>query len=267
MTMHIDPNWSFREALQNINKQYPPWGLVRPQLRNRQVEAWGQLVGRTRALAEFDSAVEQIGSLTALSREYSITVPTLRKLRQFFANLPDDRGQAINRAVSTLAQQRPILGYPVKIEETRQYEFKDISGSRRPGDSIKNTADEYVVAFLNSEGGSIYWGVRDTDRTVVGVRLNFQERDDVRSVVSQKLNGIRPPIDPTAYRIDFQEIYDTNYNLISDLYVIEITVPHVFTTDPYYTGGDEAFVRVDGVKRKLSGPALTDWIKRRLSQS
>lgn len=267
MTMHIDLKWSFEEALQNINKQYPPWGRVGPQLRNRQVEAWGQLAGRTRALAEFDSAVERIGSLTALSREYNITIPTLRNLRQFFTKLPDDRGQASIHAESTLAQQKLILGYPVKIEETRQYEFKDISESRRPEESIKNTADEYVVAFLNSEGGSIYWGVRDTDRTVVGVRLNFHERDGLRSVVSQKLNGIRPSIDPTAYRIDFHEIYGTNNDLIPNLYVIEVTVPHVSTTDPFYTSGHEAFVRVDGVKQKLSGPTLTDWIKRRLLQS
>lgn len=88
--MQIKVEWNFEEALQNINDHYPPWGLVGPQLRNRQVEAWGQLVGRTRALALFDLAVKQNGSLSALGRKYSITISTLRKLRGFFENLPDD---------------------------------------------------------------------------------------------------------------------------------------------------------------------------------
>ena len=49
-----------------------------------------------------------------------------------------------------------ILNQPVSVEETRHYEFKEIKG-RNPVDTIKNTVDEYVVAFLNSEGGRIYW--------------------------------------------------------------------------------------------------------------
>jgi hypothetical protein len=69
--MAINSAWSFEEALSNINQQHPPWGHVGPQLRNKQLESWGQLVGRTRALASYDLAVEQCGSLTSLGKTYS----------------------------------------------------------------------------------------------------------------------------------------------------------------------------------------------------
>ncbi|MDJ0552958.1 MAG: ATP-binding protein [Microcoleaceae cyanobacterium MO_207.B10] len=127
---------------------------------------------------------------------------------------------------------------------------------------MKNTADEYVVAFLNSEGGSILWGITDT-RQVVGVSLDNQKRDSLRTVVAQKLSSIQPNIDPTRYKIIIHSIYDDNDKLIPDLTVVEIKVPLIKTKDPFYTSSGDAFVRVDGSIRKISGPALTDWIKER----
>ena len=158
-----------------------------------------------------------------------------------------------------------ILNQPVLIEETRHHEFKDISQSKRPDDSIKNTADEYVVAFLNSEGGTIYWGIRDTDRVVVGVNLDYRQRDNIRRIVSQKLTEIRPSLDPTGYRIEFYPIYDATDDIIADLYVVEISVNAIRLNEPYFTGSNEAFVRIDGAKKKLMGPELTEWIRNRLS--
>lgn len=50
----------------------------------------------------------------------------------------------------------------------------------------------------------------------------------------------------------------------NDLFVVELIVPIVDSSEPYFTAGNEAFVRVDGAKRKLTGPQLVDWIRRRL---
>ncbi|MDE0317941.1 MAG: putative DNA binding domain-containing protein, partial [Candidatus Poribacteria bacterium] len=90
-------------------------------------------------------------------------------------------------------QVRFVQDQPIPFEETRFYEFKEIRG-RNPTDSITNTADEYAVAFLNLEGGRIFWGIRNSDRITVGVLLDERQRDNVRRKVSEKLWGIRPPI-------------------------------------------------------------------------
>ena len=37
-----------------------------------------------------------------------------------------------------------VYGLPLEIEETREYEFKEVSG-KSPCDAIANTADEYAV--------------------------------------------------------------------------------------------------------------------------
>ena len=92
--MQLDPQWSFDHAFGEITAVYRPGNYTSGPQRNRLIEAWGQLVGRTRALREFDQAVEEYGSLTALGREHRMTVSTLRSLRSFYESLFDDSSRS-----------------------------------------------------------------------------------------------------------------------------------------------------------------------------
>lgn len=165
-----------------------------------------------------------------------------------------------------LKETRFTLDQPVLIEETRHFEFKEIKGAK-PIESIVNTADEYAVAFLNSEGGCLFWGIRNEDKRTVGVRLSFKERDRLRRVASEKLNGIKPKIDPTQYRIVLHQVYDVNDKTIPDVWVVELRVPRPIFPGPYFTGSDKLFAKVDGIKLKLEGPTLAEWIMRRQRNS
>ena len=157
-----------------------------------------------------------------------------------------------------------IVGKPVPFEETRHCEFKEIKG-RNPVDTIKNTCDEYVVAFLNSEGGKILWGIRDADRCVVGVMLDAKERDHLRRLVTEQLVKIRPPVAPTAYRISLQSVYadDASTEPLPDLFVVEILAPASDSILLHATGGNEIYVRTDAGKRKLSPEEIQDEARRR----
>ena len=160
-----------------------------------------------------------------------------------------------------MAQMNFTFGQTVSFEEDKTCEFKQLT-SLRPAESVANTADEYAVAFLNSNGGRIYWGIRD-DRTLTGIVLTAEERDQVRRRVIGKLNEITPPVDPTLFRLNFHQLQAApapNY------YVIELTVPKLELREPFYTGSGDLFVRLDGVKRKLKGPQITEWIKSRLKK-
>jgi eukaryotic-like serine/threonine-protein kinase len=92
--VQLDPKWSFDEALAEISAIYRPGSFRGGPQRNRLIEVWGQLVGRTRALREFDQAVKEHGSLTALGRARGITISTLRSLRSDYALLPDDSSRS-----------------------------------------------------------------------------------------------------------------------------------------------------------------------------
>jgi len=128
--------------------------------------------------------------------------------------------------------------------------------------------DEYVVAFLNSAGGRIYWGIRDSDRVVVGVWLQYRQRDELRKAISSKLTEIQPPISPTAYTVNLHEVHESiaTHRPLPDLSVVEVVAPRVYSDDLYFTGGNEAFVKTVAGKKKLSGPELQDEISRRLQK-
>ena len=121
------------------------------------------------------------------------------------------------------------------FEETRLYEFKEVKG-RNPAGSITNTADEYAVAFLNSEGGRIFWGIRDDDRITVGVTLNDQQRDEARRKVSEKLGSIDPPISVEDWCLEFHNVYDLQGEILFDLWVVELLVSPPQRRDVFYTG-------------------------------
>lgn len=157
-------------------------------------------------------------------------------------------------------QRRFRFGQILALEETRNVEFKEIKGSNLVG-AITNVADEYAVSFLNSEGGRVYWGIQDSDHRVVGVRLGPEQRDELRKKVMGKLQTILPHIDPTRFKIELHHVEDSKVE--DELFVVELVVPAILASEPFFTSGNEVFVRTDGVKQKLVGPQIVDWIRRR----
>lgn len=157
-----------------------------------------------------------------------------------------------------------VIDRPVEIEETRHYEFKQIKGGK-PLETIKNTCDEYVVAFLNSAGGRIFWGIRDSDRHAIGITLLSGERDDLRKIVTNQLHQIKPPISPTAYQVNLYPVYEdeTCEREVADRYIVEIVAPRVFGKDLYSTGSGQVFVKTDSGKKLLSFQEVQDEIRRR----
>jgi hypothetical protein len=89
--MLINKDWDFETAIGEISKKYYPGGITTGPLRNRLVEAWGQLAGKTRALSEYDDAIKRYGSLSAFCRAYRVSMHILRGFRELFENLPDDQ--------------------------------------------------------------------------------------------------------------------------------------------------------------------------------
>ena len=159
-------------------------------------------------------------------------------------------------------QIRFVQDQPVPFEETRLYEFKEVKG-RNPAGSITNTADEYAVAFLNSEGGRIFWGVRDDDRITVGVTLDERQRDDVRTQVSAKLTSIQPAISIEDWQLEFHQIHNLHGETIEDLWIVELLISPAKERDIFYTNSGELFIKTEGGKQKLSGPQITEFIRSR----
>jgi hypothetical protein len=202
-----------------------------------------------------------------------LTGQIIHKTLQFDPNLRYQTAEELLVALDEVLSQgkaplsamiRYVLDCPVAVEETRYHEFKEIKGLN-PVRAIRKIVDEYVVAFLNREGGRIYWGIRDEDRVVVGVHLNFRQRDEVRRAITDKICRIQPALAPSAYQINFHDVFQDG-QAVPDLFVIEVVVPRPQTNLLYFSGANEVFVKTDAGKKRLSGMELQDEIVRRLER-
>jgi hypothetical protein len=158
-------------------------------------------------------------------------------------------------------QIRFYVNQPIPIEETRHYEFKEVTG-KNPISAIVNASDEYAVAFLNSGGGRIFWGVRNADRVAIGVRLDYEQRDRVRRQVWEKLFTIQPATALTHYRVELHPLYDGTEE-IHDPCVVELVVPAGDPRSLYLTASSEVFVKTDGGKKKLTLQEILEEDRRR----
>ncbi len=147
------------------------------------------------------------------------------------------------------------LNRAVDFEESLTCEFKEVK--TQPLQSIGKIVDEYIVAFLNEVGGSIYWGIRDSDRLVTGVPLTAAARDEVRQVIGQKVAVIAPPVLATFVEAPFHSVVGTDGEPLPDLFVVEVRVTKP-TVGPslFLTGAGEAYRRTMGGTKKLSGAEL-----------
>ncbi|EJR11440.1 ATP-binding protein [Bacillus cereus] len=150
---------------------------------------------------------------------------------------------------------RYIKNSTLDAEEYRYMEFKEVKGDN-PIRSILSVVDQYVVAYLNERKkqfpGRIIWGITDEERKVVGTKLVYKERDELRRGIVERLDQIQPPIPPSSYKIDIKEVYDSTLKHVEDTYVVEVIVETVTSNDLFATAKNEVYIKTDGGKKKLN---------------
>ena len=259
MKLVINPTWSFEETVDAAYEAYTGVGITSRGYRNSVLMAWGNIVGKRRALDDLSRLIDEYGGKKALAEAMGVSYYSLRKIEKHFHRLPEPLS-----VTPAPLKVRMVLNQTVPTEEDRENEFKEITANNRnPVRTILNTVDEYAVAYLNSEGGRILWGITDDSHTVTGVSLTLAQRDELMRGVNGKIAEIQPAVDPTAFRIYLHPIYDEVDQIIVDLFVVEVDVPKSNSSRICWTSGNKTFVRVEGVTQKLSGPAIQDWIEHR----
>lgn len=156
------------------------------------------------------------------------------------------------------------LDRPVPLEETRHVEFKEIR-SDNPSGAIQRNIEIYAVAFLNSEGGRIFWGIRDDDRVVTGVPLTYTQRDIIRRVVTNSIAQIQPPVSLNAYSIEFHPV-QSEVGALEDVYIVEVKIQAPSAKLLYFTSAGESYIKTEAGKKKLSGAEINNEIVRRLQK-
>lgn len=107
----------------------------------------------------------------------------------------------------------------------------------------------YVCGFLNSEGGTIFFGVAEDGR-VVGIKLNRYEIEDLRDEIEYVIQSIKPQVEAEAYSINFARVVEGNDDNSGNYKVIEVCVKPCKPPDSFYTFRKVIYVRRDvGLQR------------------
>lgn len=109
------------------------------------------------------------------------------------------------------------------------------------------TVAKYMCGFLNSEGGTIYFGVRD-DGAVLGISVDPCLEEDIRNDIFYAARFvIKPCVHPSEYSVNFARIMKPDGEFSEDLKVLEVCVkPRNPSSIGRYSCGRYAFIKRDG---------------------
>lgn len=124
-----------------------------------------------------------------------------------------------------------------------------------------------IVAFLNTNGGRIYLGVKDYNFLVCGMHLIEREKAKLKNDFENIFCNLVPSLPSSRWKMYFLPIVGggaggDSYR-IANSYVVKIVVKRGRKDTLYFTSFNEAHERRDGKNHLLSPPEFKEEIKRR----
>jgi hypothetical protein len=159
-------------------------------------------------------------------------------------------------------RKRYVYMQEVNLYEDRFNEFKECRGRSFDVTYACGLLANYVSAFLNTQGGTIYYGISDSGY-ISGVKLMRRTRDLFTQSFDGILNRFNPPVGPELYSVSFSPVYSKEGAMMQELYIIEIEVKIGDKKRIYYTHKQEAYIKRDSSVNLLKGPALVEFAKNR----
>jgi len=92
MAIIIDPSWNFKDALQAIYNRYAGYGVMSTGLRTAEIQKWGNVVGKSRAITGLSEFIRESGSKKNAANRLGMSTSTLKKIEVYFNNLPEIQG-------------------------------------------------------------------------------------------------------------------------------------------------------------------------------
>lgn len=193
----LDRDWGFLQALEEINSHYKPGGISSGMARNVQIQNWGVMVGKTRALAEVALAISMAGSKSKLCKLIQISPSSLNLMISFFESLPNDI--------------------------TKQ-------GTITQGTSI---SDYLLLRQIGKGGNAVVWKVRNKHNKILIMKIAKRAKGIALSRLNDEiysLHRIKKINNKVIHTIPIIESYS---NLNDDGFAW-FTMPEAITLDKYF---------------------------------
>lgn len=128
-----------------------------------------------------------------------------------------------------------VYGTHVEFPEDLETEYKNYNFPL--GEKQKFIMQKTICGFLNTQGGRIYIGIRDSDQKVVGLELTTKDQDNIVLEVDNLLKDITPYVESHECVTCFIPLKATNKeeDYIPGCYLVKIIVKKGKVNDLYFT--------------------------------
>eukprot|EP00767_Chilomastix_cuspidata_P004165 gnl/Chilomastix_cuspidata/430.p1 GENE.gnl/Chilomastix_cuspidata/430~~gnl/Chilomastix_cuspidata/430.p1 ORF type:complete len:737 (+),score=307.48 gnl/Chilomastix_cuspidata/430:541-2751(+) len=151
------------------------------------------------------------------------------------------------------SQLPEVLRYKetISVEESRVEEFKAIQFSKSPIQAIISLARKYINAFLNTEGGNIWFGIED-DGTIKGIYFSDIDVSALTTGFRRIIDNVTPRIDRDSVQMSFLRVEGRTNHSVVVIQVFPGQSP-VYFTNRYR---NKAYIRRDGGCARLNASAI-----------
>lgn len=153
-------------------------------------------------------------------------------------------------------KSRFYLNQEVQMFEDIRTEFKNFTNLEF------KIACNYICGFLNTFGGSLYFGINN-DGYVKGINLTRQDIDDFQINLDVNLRKFTPKVFPDKYTLKWHEVASDSSckKIIANKYVVEIEVKNVSSSgDVYVTGEQCCFIKRSGSLNNLTLAEIIEYL-------
>ena len=208
------------------------------------------------------------GSYHLITVDYNMFLPSHTQVNRVLPveRLDEIQDILIGEDVGTWISELPVVplefvkGEEIKLDETYNVQFKQLKDASTKHTTladrvVSNKLVEYVSAFANYRGGTIYVGVDDKQHIINGEVISENEKKSIIKKVTKEINkmvwlGLEgEPRKGIYWDIDFHPVVDKQRTPIPSTFVIVIVVAQcpggVFLQVP------ESYHVVDGCVEKM----------------
>lgn len=154
-----------------------------------------------------------------------------------------------------------IQGYRTALYEDLHSEFK--SAKRFVTPVVVDIVIPYLSAFLNAEGGTLYYGI-ENNGIISGVKLTREVRDQFSLALDNAAHSFHPQLTHDDYKLEFKPLFRQTGSQISGLYVIELSVSSGKREEVYLTNKNKAYIKRDASIYALSPKDMLALYRRKL---
>lgn len=119
------------------------------------------------------------------------------------------------------------------------------------------TVTKYICGFLNSKGGTIYFGITDQGHAK-GCDMRESEQQNFKKMLYDNLRNFTPPLNDKDVTVEFVPVHrnDRNDIKIQNVYVVEIKIRRRETDDIYFTHKKECYAKRSASLNQLTAKEI-----------